>query len=257
MISRRAFIEAFKNLNTGNVEIDLFDEDQTVRVGYIQQTHTFGKGEASKQMRRLCELADRCGITLSLYVDPGSRPNPPMSKIELLKWYRRLGFESAPGRIFYMERKPTMKIEAATRLRAGQETGEGAGALFYCPDTGNFLILLRSDDNTWCGLGGGRDNMEPLETTVRREAFEEAALPMDAEYQLIPVTTVHHPNGFKFHNYLALIDEEFLPMINDEHRSFQWCAYQNFPSNMHPKMMEAFATPDGQRVLQQYTNARN
>jgi 8-oxo-dGTP pyrophosphatase MutT (NUDIX family) len=148
-----------------------------------------------------------------------------------------------------------MKIEAAQRLLAGIPAPgkEGAGALFYCPETENFLLMLRSDDNTWCGLGGMRDDMEPLETTVRREAFEEAGLAMDAPYKLIPVTTVYHPNGFKFTNYLALIDEEFLPIINDEHRSFQWCRWQDFPKEMHPKMMEAFASPDGQKVLQHYT----
>lgn len=149
------------------------------------------------------------------------------------------------------------KIEAAQRLLAGIPAPgkEGAGALFYCTDSGNFLYMLRSDDDTWCGLGGMRDNMEPLETTVRREAFEEAGLPMEAEYKLIPVTTVYHPNGFKFTNYLALIDEEFLPMINDEHRSFQWTDWRNSPQPLHPKMMEAFNSPDGQRVLHQYTNA--
>lgn len=152
-----------------------------------------------------------------------------------------------------------IRINAAQRLRAGQETGEGAGALFYCPETQNFLILLRSDDDTWCGLGGGRDRtptgFEDLETTVRRESFEEAGLAMDAKYELVPITTVYHPDGFKFHNYLALIKEEFLPIINDEHKSFQWCQWQDFPKEMHPKMMEAFHSPEGQRVLQQYTTA--
>ena len=78
---------------------------------------------------------------------------------------------------------------------------------------------------------------------------------MDAEYELVPIKTVHHPNGFKFHNYLALINEEFLPVINDEHRSFQWCKWQDFPTEMHPKMMEAFHSPEGQRALRQHTTA--
>lgn len=118
MIPRPQFIKAWESLNTGNVEISLFDEDGTVRVGYVEQKFMYGKGEASKQMRRLCALADKAGVTLSLHVDPGSRPNPPMSKIELLKWYKRLGFESTPGRIFYMERKPMIKLNAARRLKA-------------------------------------------------------------------------------------------------------------------------------------------
>lgn len=153
-----------------------------------------------------------------------------------------------------------MKLNSVQRLNAGRETGEGAGGLYYCPDSENFLIMLRSDDDTWCGLGGGRDRIdgqgfEPLETTVKREAFEEAGLDMDTPVRLIPVGIKHHPDGFKFHNYLALIEEEFLPVINDEHKSFQWVPYKDFPKNMHPGMMEVFHTPEGQRVLQQYTTA--
>ncbi len=153
-----------------------------------------------------------------------------------------------------------MKLNSVQRLNAGRETGEGAGGLYYCPDSENFLIMLLSDDDTWCGLGGGRDRIdgqgfEPLETTVKREAFEEAGLDMDTPVRLIPVGIKHHPDGFKFHNYLALIEEEFLPVINDEHKSFQWVPYKDFPKNMHPGMMEVFHTPEGQRVLQQYTTA--
>lgn len=153
----------------------------------------------------------------------------------------------------------TIKIEAYKRLMAGRETGEGAGALFYCTETERFLLMLRGDDgddgNCWCCLGGGRDDGESLETTVRREAFEEAALPMDTPYDLRRVGTKHYEDGFKFTNYLALIDEEFLPIINEEHKSFQWVPYRDFPPEMHEGMMSVFQSPDGQRALQQYTNA--
>lgn len=153
-----------------------------------------------------------------------------------------------------------INLHAVRRLvEAGRETGEGAGALFYCPETENFLILLRSDDgddgNCWCGLGGGRDDNEPLEMTVRRESFEEAGLPIDHPMELRRVGTIHHPDGFKFTNYLGLVNEEFLPVLNDEHKGYQWCKWRDFPPNMHQKMMEAFHTPDGQRLLKHYTTA--
>jgi 8-oxo-dGTP pyrophosphatase MutT (NUDIX family) len=140
---------------------------------------------------------------------------------------------------------------------------EGAGALFYCPDTERFLLMLRSDDegqgNCWCGLGGGRDHVngvpEPLETTVRRESFEEAALDPDTPYELVHVGVKYHDDGFRFHNYLALIDHEFLPIINHEHLSFQWCEWQDFPKNMHQGMMSVFNSPEGQAALKHYTTA--
>lgn len=153
-----------------------------------------------------------------------------------------------------------LAIHAMQRLiKAGRETGEGAGALFYCPETENFLILKRSDEGdepgTWCGLGGGRDNAEPLEMTVRRESFEEAALPMDAEYDLYKVCKLRHDDGFQFTNYLALIAEEFIPVLNDEHSGYQWCKWQDFPPDMHQAMMAAFMSKDGQTLLRQHTTA--
>jgi 8-oxo-dGTP pyrophosphatase MutT (NUDIX family) len=156
-----------------------------------------------------------------------------------------------------------MKIQALQRLMAGRETGEGAGALFYCLDTENFLILLRADDgddgNVWCCLGGGRDNVngvpEDLETTVRREAFEEAGLPMDHPMELIHVGTKYYEDGFRFHNYLGLVKEEFLPIINEEHKSFQWVPWHEFPKEMHRGMMSVFNSPEGQAALKHYTTA--
>lgn len=148
-------------------------------------------------------------------------------------------------------------IEAAYRLRtyikAGRGTGEGAGALFHCSETGRFLILERSDEGdaagTWAGLGGGRDNKEPLDMTVRREAFEEAAFPMDAPCDLHYIDNITYDDGFTFHNYLALVPEEFEPKLNDEHKSFRWAKWDQFPENMHPGMMEVLNSRLGRLVL--------
>lgn len=154
-------------------------------------------------------------------------------------------------------------INKASKVHAGRATGEGAGALFYALDTQKFLVLLRADDgddgNCWCCLGGGRDMVngqpEPLEMTVRREAFEEGGLAMDAEYELIHVGTKRYEDGFKFYNYLALIEEEFLPIINEEHKSFQWVDWDKLPKEMHRGMMSVFNSPHGQKVLKTHTTA--
>ncbi|WP_302722215.1 NUDIX hydrolase [Gilvimarinus gilvus] len=45
-----------------------------------------------------------------------------------------------------------------------------------------YLILKRSDNSCWQGIaGGGEMNESPLEA-ARREAFEEAGIPMNANY---------------------------------------------------------------------------
>lgn len=156
-----------------------------------------------------------------------------------------------------------MKINACARLRisAGRETGEGAGALFLCTSTGRYLLCKRSDDGDapglWCGLGGGRDRMEngdfePLQHTVRREAFEEAGFPMDAPADLHFVDE-SNTDGFKFTNFLCLVDREFTPTLNDEHTDYAWKKWTDFPEDqMHPQMMKAFDTRLGRLLRRKY-----
>lgn len=78
---------------------------------------------------------------------------------------------------------------------------------------------------------------------------------MDAEYELIHVGTKQYEDGFKFYNYLALIAEEFLPIINAEHKSFQWVTWDELPKEMHRGMMSVFNSPHGQKILKTHTTA--
>ncbi len=152
----------------------------------------------------------------------------------------------------------TIQIKAATRLKitAGRETGQGAGALFYSADTGNFLILERSDTGDcagqWCGLGGGVDDTDTsYEHTVRREAEEEAGFPQDAPCDLHFLNS-DHQDDFVFHNYLAVVPQEFDPVLNDEHTDHKWVPYDQFADHeMHEGLMRSMNKPLGQMTLRQ------
>lgn len=154
-----------------------------------------------------------------------------------------------------------IKIEASKRLlttiriNAGRETGQGAGMLPYCEDTGRFLLVKRSDTcdqpGTWCGLGGGIEDGESPDEAVRREAWEEAQFPEESPCNLQYLGCQEQPD-FRFHNYLGLVQEEFTPVLNHEHTDHQWVEWENFPEEMHPKMMEAFDTDEGRRLLNQH-----
>lgn len=149
-----------------------------------------------------------------------------------------------------------VQINAARRLLAGRETGSGAGMLMYCTATDRFLLLLRSAEsdspNTWCGAGGGIEAGESPEEAVRREAWEEIGFDQDEPCTLLPLGKYQNDDGFVFHNFLGLLYSEFEPQLNHEHTDYQWCTWSEFPNNMHPQMMEAFATPVGRQLLRQY-----
>jgi 8-oxo-dGTP pyrophosphatase MutT (NUDIX family) len=138
---------------------------------------------------------------------------------------------------------------AATKLIAGRETGEGAGALFYAEDTGNVLICKRSNTGDaagqWCCLGGGVDSTDTsFEHTVRREAFEEGGFPMDAECKLYHMHAGRVAPDFVFHNYLAIVPKQFEPVLNSEHTDYKWLPYSELLTheNMHEGMMRALSS---------------
>lgn len=152
------------------------------------------------------------------------------------------------------------KTEPPKKTHAGRETGQGAGMIVYCDETGRFLLVKRSPTcdypGTWCGLGGGVEDGEGLSEAVRREAFEEAQFPEDAPCDLHYIGCQESP-GFEFHNYLGVVPEEFDPVLNNEHTEHQWCEWSDFPEEMHPCMMDALNSDEGQAVLEKHAGIRN
>lgn len=124
------------------------------------------------------------------------------------------------------------------KVKAGRETGYGAGVLFICPATGRCLFVKRSSQGdhpgTWCTSGGGVENNETIEQAVRRECVEE--LGYDGDYELHHMDRQDH-GGFVFHNHFAAVPEEFTPVLNDEHTDYVWT--DKFPEPMHPGLEQA------------------
>ena len=106
-----------------------------------------------------------------------------------------------------------------------------AGILFLCTSTGNFLIIHRSPDvvdpSCWCGPGGKLEIREtPIQAAIR-ESNEEIGFPMLSFEQIKNPNTIHQlylytSPSLVFHNYLYLVDKEFVPTLNDESSGYVW-----------------------------------
>lgn len=91
-----------------------------------------------------------------------------------------------------------------------------AGVLPIAKTTGRILIHKRgpkiNDPNTWCNYGGGSKVGESQIKTARREFKEESGyggyVSLHRSYQF------KKPNGFKFQNFIGIVDREFKPKIN-------------------------------------------
>ncbi len=114
---------------------------------------------------------------------------------------------------------------------------EAAGCLVAAVSTGRLLFNHRSrvilQPNTYGGWGGAMDSNETPEEAVRRELVEEAEY--HGKLALYKMVEFADPkSGFKYHNYLAIVPDEFVPVLNRESQGYEWCDFGDWPQPLHP-----------------------
>ena len=95
-----------------------------------------------------------------------------------------------------------------------------SGALFYTLNTNRFLFLHRAQSkqkNVW-GLVGGTNETEEIPFQALQREIQEEVGETPTIIKSIPLETfVSSDEKFKFHTYLCVIKEEFIPTLNKEH----------------------------------------
>lgn len=110
-----------------------------------------------------------------------------------------------------------------------------AGVFFYSETTDRFLYLLRNDSKNsgnW-GIPGGKIEIEEtLIEGIERECIEEVSyFPKNAK--LIPIQKFVN-NSFTYHTFFCKIQDEFVPILNDEHCGYAWVGDNQYPKPLHP-----------------------
>ena len=119
-----------------------------------------------------------------------------------------------------------------------------SGGLFLAKDTKRFLFLLRTQGRTagtW-GLVGGRK--EPTDATpfdaLKREIEEEVGQ-IPAIKKTIPLELfTSNDQNFQYNTYVVVVENEFIPTLNDEHCGYAWCSYDNWPKPLHQGLKTSF-----------------
>jgi 8-oxo-dGTP pyrophosphatase MutT (NUDIX family) len=114
---------------------------------------------------------------------------------------------------------------------------EGVGTFIYCTATQRYLFLLRDSSKysgTW-GLAGGKiDAGEQVLDSLYRELDEELGYDFTST-KVIPIEKFTSDNGhFSYHTFLIPVNEEFVPMLNYEHRGYCWVSLEDHPKPLHP-----------------------
>ena len=119
----------------------------------------------------------------------------------------------------------------------------GAGALIYCRTTHRYLFLLRNGerhDGSWGLVGGKVEHGETVVDGLTREIAEELGGKI-RDAKLIPIEEFTSGNGkFTYHTFQITVDEEFVPILNHEHRGYCWVALEDHPKPLHPGVWRTF-----------------
>ena len=120
---------------------------------------------------------------------------------------------------------------------------DAVGVWFYSIKTDRYLYLLRNDQknpHTW-GLPGGK--VEPNETlyeTIVRECNEELGC-WPEPVKLVPIEKFTSPDEkFAFHTFFCFLEDEFIPIMNEEHCGYSWIQSGVWPKPLHPGLRNTF-----------------
>lgn len=110
----------------------------------------------------------------------------------------------------------------------------GAGAIIVAVSTGRILLPQRSmsveQPGTWGVWGGAIDEGESPVVAAQREVKEEAG----AGRILKMVPLYIFTNGtFNYHNFMAVVPEEFVPSVNWETQGHRWVRFGEWPTPIH------------------------
>jgi 8-oxo-dGTP pyrophosphatase MutT (NUDIX family) len=129
-----------------------------------------------------------------------------------------------------------------------------AGVFFYAKNTQRFLYLLRTDNKNsgnWGIPGGKVEEDETLLEGIARECEEEIGhFPKNAK--LVPIQKfVNHT--FTYHTFFCAVDEEFTPVLNDEHCGYAWVGDNQYPKPLHPGLISTVNFDVVQKKLEALT----
>lgn len=111
-----------------------------------------------------------------------------------------------------------------------------SGALICSLKTKRVLLLQRThvkQPEHWGLVGGKNEYGETPWEGLQREITEElGTLPSFAK--VIPLELfVSNDEKFNFHTYLCFVNDEFIPLLNDEHSGYCWVTIGNWPKPLH------------------------
>jgi 8-oxo-dGTP pyrophosphatase MutT (NUDIX family) len=121
---------------------------------------------------------------------------------------------------------------------------QSVGTAFFSKSTKRFLFLLRSEtsyDNTWAFVGGKVDANESVLQALQREMHEEVGWDGSNIDKNIPIEKFTNvKKKFEYHTFVSIVKDEFVPILNNEHKGYAWTTIEGWPKPLHPGVFNTF-----------------
>jgi len=109
--------------------------------------------------------------------------------------------------------------------------------LFLSRQTGRVLFQLRNSDkrqkHTWGFWGGIIEKGETPYECIQRELKEELGIIPDIA-KLNPIDIYQSKDkNFMYYSFVAIVDDEFIPILNDESAGYAWVNIGQWPRPLH------------------------
>jgi 8-oxo-dGTP pyrophosphatase MutT (NUDIX family) len=111
-----------------------------------------------------------------------------------------------------------------------------SGALIYSHVTHRFLLIQKSSgkhQGSWGLVGGTNLADENPWQGLTREIEEEIGFLPDIKKTLPLEKFVSNDSIFNFHTYFCLVENEFVPILSDEHIAWGWFSMAALPKPIH------------------------
>ena len=127
-----------------------------------------------------------------------------------------------------------MDFTEKVTIALSSNISQAAGVFFYSKSTRRYLYLLRADikNSTWSIPGGGINKNETLFEGIERECKEEMSFDI-SDSKLIPIQKFVN-NNFSYHTFFCEVEDEFIPLLNEEHVGYAWVTEGQYPKPLHP-----------------------
>lgn len=153
---------------------------------------------------------------------------------------------------------PEFEADDKDHYLALEKTGffgaQGAGCVAMAKSTGRILIVLRSSavlqPHTWSGCGGAyKIKEETALQAAKRELHEETGY--SGNSTMIPLY-IFTSGSFRYANFLAIVEDEFLPDLGWEADDYRWATLNDLPQPLHFGLAALFGDTKSKAVITHY-----